>query len=139
MNAIEHRITAAVVDLLNENRPLGPPDNFPIRAEQDIGKLERPYLVVSVEDAGAPHPLLRKMTLTLTTVRRADDDATSPPLELHQRFVNALEENLPDLGSALEGMQLRLRKILPGVTGEEIVAGRGESSSASWGVWVQIL
>lgn len=139
MNAIEQRLTAAVRDLLDTYRPAGCPPDFQIRAEQDTAKLERPYLVVSAEDAGTPHPLIRKMTLTLTTVRRADDEATAPPEELHQRFVNAMETNLPALGAALAAVQLRVRRVIPGATGEEIVAGRGESSSAAWSVWLQIV
>lgn len=139
MNAVEHRLTAAVRDLLLTYPPSAMPEGFQIRAEQEIEKLERPYLVVSAEAAGNPHPLVRQMTLTLTTVRRADDEGTSPPEELHQLFVNALQANLGPLADALAVAELRLLKMVPGATGEEIVAGRGESSSAAWAAWLQIL
>ena len=139
MNANEHRLSTAVRDLLDTHRPAGIPADFLIRAEQETAKLKKPYLVVSAESAGAPHPLMRKMVLTLTTHRRADDESTGPDVELHQRFVNALESNLAQLATDLSAVQLKLTRAIPGETGEEIVAGRAESSSASWTVWLEIL
>lgn len=139
MNAPEQRLTATVRDLLDANRPAGIPAEFLIRTEQEIAKLERPYLCISTENASSPHPAMRKLDLILTTRRRADDETTAPPEELHQRFVNQLETLLPELVVALAAVQLRLRKMPPGGTSEEIVEGRAESSSASWTVWLQIL
>lgn len=139
MNAAEQRLTAAVRDLLESHRPDGLPAGFTIRAEHDSEKLERPYLVISADNGETPHPAMRKLSLILTTRRRTDDETTGPAKELHQRCVNALEQNLPALATALAAVQLRLRKLVPGPTSEEIVDGRSESSSATWTAWLQIL
>lgn len=139
MNAIEHRLTTTVKTLIEANLPSGITSDFAIRAEYQIEKLERPYLCISSKSSGTPHPLIRKQVLTLTTMRRADDAATSPPEELHQRFVNAIESHLSDLATALSNVQLRLIKMVLGATTEEIVNGRGDSSTSSWTLWLQIL
>lgn len=139
MNAPEQRLTAAVRTLLDNHRPAGIPDGFQIRVEQDVAKLERPYIVISAADGVAPHPSARKLLLILTTFRRADDPATGPGEELHQKFVNALESNIDELATALAAAQLRVLKMPPGTTSETIVDGRADSSTASWTVWLQIL
>jgi hypothetical protein len=139
MNAPEHRLITAVRDLLDARRPAGLPADFPVKADWETAKLERPYLVISTGNASIPHPAMRKLDLVLTTLRRADDETTSPPEELHQRFVNQLETLLPDLITALAAVQLRLRKMPPTATAENDAEGRGDESVAAWTVWLQIL
>jgi len=139
MNAPEQRLITAVRDLLDSSRPDGTPADFPIKADWETAKLERPYLVISTENASVPHPAMRKLNLVLTTRRRADDETTAPPEELHQRFVNQLETLLPDLATALAALQLRLRKMPPAATSEDDAEGRGDESAAAWTVWLEIL
>jgi hypothetical protein len=139
MNAPEQRLTAAAKEVLEAHRPAGIPADFAIRTEQETEKLERPYLVVSAENAETPHPSMRKIALVLTTRRRADDESTGPGEELHQRFVNALESHLPEFAGALTERQLRALKMVAGPTTEEIVEGRAESSTATWTMWLEIL
>lgn len=139
MNAPEQRLTTAVRDLLLASRPPGTPEDFTIRAQHDTAKLEKPCLVISASNSESPHPVVRKLNLTITTQRRADDETTAPPEELHQRFVNALESNLPALAETLQAQQLRILKIAPPSTAEEIAEGRTGDSTAQWTVFLQIL
>lgn len=139
MNAVEHRLNQAVKQILATYRPAGVPANLTIRAAQDIEKVEKPYIVVSSENAEAPHPALRKLNLILTSHLRAGDEETAPDQETHQHFVNALEEHLAELTAALLAVQLRLRKFVSGPTSEEIEDGRATASATVWTVWLQIL
>lgn len=139
MNAVEHRLNQAVKQVLTTHTPPGVPSDFAIRAAQDSSKVEKPYLVVSAENAETPHPSMRKLNLILTSHQRTGDEETEPDQETHQRFVNTLEQHLADLSAALLALQLRLRKFVSGATSEEIENGRATASATVWTVWLQIL
>lgn len=139
MNAVEHRLNQAVKQVLTSHTPPALPADFSIRTAQETSKVEKPYAVVSSENAETPHPSLRKLNLVLTSHLRAGDEETDPDQETHQHLVNAMEEYLPDLLTALLDQRLRLRRFVSGATSEEIENGRATASSSVWSVWLQIL
>lgn len=138
MNAVEHRVNQAVKQILTTHKPAAVPAGFAIRAAQDTAKVEKPYIVVSAENAETTHPRMRKLNLILTSHLRTGDEETAPDQETHQHFVNALEEHATDLATALLAQQLRLRRIVSGATSEEIENGRATASATVWTVWLQI-
>ena len=139
MNAVEHRLSQAVKDILTTYKPAEVPENFGIRAAHDTAKVEKPYIVASAENGETVHPLMRKMNLVLTSHLRVGEGETAPDTETHQRFVNVIEYRVEELAVALAAVDLRLRKIVAGATGEEIENGRATASSTVWTVWLQIL
>lgn len=139
MNAVEHRLAQVVKDLLIANPPAEMPEDYTIRAAHDTTKVSKPYIVAAATNGKTLHPKMRKMDLVLTSHLREGDADTSPDLEMHQRFVNVIESHMEDLITALEAVQLRLKKIISGATGEEIENGRATASSTVWTLHLQIL
>lgn len=139
MNAVEHRLAAAVRDILTTYRPAGTPVAMAIRAAQDTAKVAKPYIVASAENAETPHPAMRKLDLILTSHLRTGDTETAADLETHQAFVNALLTHADDLYTALAAVHLRLRKLNPGRTSEAIEDGRATASATVFTVWIQLL
>jgi hypothetical protein len=139
MNAVEHRLAQVVKELLTTNKPEEVPEDYTIRAAHDTSKVAKPYIVAAAINGKTIHPKMRKLDLLLTSHIREGDADTTPDLEMHQRFVNVIEANLDDLITALEAVQLRLKKIISGTTTEEIENGRATASSTLWTLHLQIL
>jgi hypothetical protein len=139
MNAVEHRLSEAVKDLLAAHKPEEVPAAFGIRAAHDTAKLEKPYIVAATENGSSLHKKMRKCELVLTSYLREGEAATAPEEETHQRFVNVLEANMEELVTRLAEVGLKLRKISDGATGEEIENGRTTASSTGWTMCLEIV